>query len=390
MVRRTARRGFNAGRDFWGCSRYPVDECPGKIDIGTAEAQAGGPGAFAQGQFERRRQVHRRRIRATLPIFTALTVLLAVGSYLLLVPQIGWIAGLVAFGACLVGIWTIVRLPPEALYWDRGAKGERKTAEAIEPLLGRGFVVLFGKLMPDDRGDIDTIAIGPTGVWVIETKNLSGSVSILIGKLLVDDRDRQSMVEQVYREAFAVQQIVGELLAPAHTMAAPVLCIHGARTPTFDHSVGGVRVVSGRQLAKLIGEGPQILDPELVQKVADLADRKLRTRGRGRDGDDGDTAGGLARSPARSIDGHAARGHRALCRKQAPEVHGLPAGRSGLPGLPAHTVRSGPSRHRGAGSIPDEGTSVRARFLGTARAAARREAPSLAQLHPRRTPTRPP
>ena len=141
---------------------------------------------------------------------------------MLALPLLGGFAGILACVECLVGIAAIVRLPPEALYWDKGARGERRTADAIEPLIERGFVVLYGKVMPDDRGDIDAIAIGPSGVWVIETKNISGSVSVFNGRLLVGERDRQSMVEQVYREAFAVQQIVGELLAPAHTMVAPV------------------------------------------------------------------------------------------------------------------------------------------------------------------------
>ena len=276
MVRRTARRGTNAGRDFWGCTRFPIDECPGKIDIVPVGTQPPGPGAFAQAEFERRRQRHRRGTRAALPVYTALLILIAVGSYLLALPLLGGFAGILACVECLVGIAAIVRLPPEALYWDKGARGERRTADAIEPLIERGFVVLYGKVMPDDRGDIDAIAIGPSGVWVIETKNIAGSVSIFNGRLLVGERDRQSMVEQVYREAFAVQQIVGELLAPAHTMVAPVLCIHGARTPLFDHSVGGVRVVSGRGLAKLLGEGPAILDAAQVQKIADVADGKLR------------------------------------------------------------------------------------------------------------------
>lgn len=70
-------------------------------------------------------------------------------------------------------------------------------------------------------------------------------VSIVNGRLFVKDQPRQAMVEQVYREAFAVQQIVGELLAPVHMMVRPVLCIHGARLPWLHHSVGGVRVVSG-------------------------------------------------------------------------------------------------------------------------------------------------
>jgi hypothetical protein len=276
MVRLTAQRGSHAGRDFWGCSRFPIDECPGKIDIAPAGVRGGQPGAFAQAEFERRRRVHRRQLRVLLPALVALCCLLGFGVYLVAMPYLRLAAGVPALMVCLVGMVAVLRLPPEALYWDKGARGERRTAEALQPLLSRGFVLFYGRQMPDSRGDIDAIAIGPTGVWVVETKNLSGSVSIVNDRLFVKDQLRQAMVEQVYREAFAVQQIVGELLAPAHTMVTPVLCIHGARLPWFHQSVGGVDVVSGGKVAHLIGEGPQALDAPTVQKVAEIADRKLR------------------------------------------------------------------------------------------------------------------
>jgi hypothetical protein len=83
------------------------------------------------------------------------------------------------------------------------------------------------------------------------------------------------MVEQCYREAFAVQQIVGDLLAPAVLMVVPVLCFHGSRAPRAG-SVGGVRVTSGASLAALLTSGLQKLDPDLVQQVATMLDRKLR------------------------------------------------------------------------------------------------------------------
>lgn len=275
MVRRTAQRGSNAGRDFWGCSRFPIDECPGKIDIAPAGTSQG-PGAFAQARSERERRRHRHMLGALLPMLVAFFCLLGFGAYLAALPYLGLAAGIPGMLVCLAGMVAVFHLPPEALYWDRGARGERRTAGALQPLMQSGFVLLYGRLMPDGRGDIDAIAIGPTGVWVVETKNLSGDVSIVNGTLFVKDRPRQAMVEQVYREAFAVQQIVGELLAPAHTMVTPTLCIQGARLPWLHHSVGGVRVVSGGKVRDLISQGPALLDPETVQKVAQAASRTLR------------------------------------------------------------------------------------------------------------------
>jgi hypothetical protein len=59
-------------------------------------------------------------------------------------------------------------------------------------------------------------------------------------------------------------------------MVVPVLCIHGARTPRFDRTVGGVRLTSGGSLAPLLTSGLRKLDPDLVQEIAKALDRKLR------------------------------------------------------------------------------------------------------------------
>jgi hypothetical protein len=201
--------------------------------------------------------------------------LIGFGEVALLAPIMGPPAGAIGLASFAVVAFAVTRLPREALSWDKGARGERRSAEALDPLGERGFVLLYNRLMPDGRGDIDSVAIGPTGVWVIETKNLSGAVEVVHDRLFVKDYDRQAMVEQVYREAFAVQQIVGDLLAPAVLMAVPVLCFHGLRAPKAG-SVGGVRVTSGSNLAALLTGGLQKLDPDLVQQIATVLDRKLR------------------------------------------------------------------------------------------------------------------
>jgi len=276
MARRTARKGANAGHDFWGCTRYRVDECPGTIDIAPGAAGESVPGAFSQDRFDRAKRAHERKMHAMFPAIVGFAALMGLGELVLLAPLVGAWASAVGIAFFIVALIAVTRLPREALFWDKGARGERRSAEVLDPLGNRGFVILYNRIMPDGRGDIDSIAIGPTGVWVIETKNLSGAVEIVHDRLFVKDHDRQAMVEQVYREAFAVQQIVGDSLAPTMTMVVPVLCIHGSRTPRFDRSVGGVRIASGGTLDSLLTRGLHKLDPDLVQEIATALDRKLR------------------------------------------------------------------------------------------------------------------
>jgi hypothetical protein len=60
MVRRTARRGDFAGRDFFGCAAFGRTNCPGKIDIGAISPTGAPPAAGASVQAV----LNREQIRA--------------------------------------------------------------------------------------------------------------------------------------------------------------------------------------------------------------------------------------------------------------------------------------------------------------------------------------
>jgi hypothetical protein len=66
--------------------------------------------------------------------------------------------------------------PPEWIErWREGAAGERKTARALQRL-GREWTVVHDLPDGDGGGNIDHVVVGPTGVFVLETKNLNGQV----------------------------------------------------------------------------------------------------------------------------------------------------------------------------------------------------------------------
>lgn len=56
----------------------------------------------------------------------------------------------------------------------------------------------------------------------------------------------------------------------------PVLAIHGTGVPRFERAAAGVTLVTGKHLATHLRDRPAALDPELVQRLARLADRALR------------------------------------------------------------------------------------------------------------------
>ncbi|PVX24615.1 MAG: hypothetical protein CW691_07055 [Candidatus Bathyarchaeum sp.] len=60
--------------------------------------------------------------------------------------------------------------------WRAGAKGEEKVAKCLKSLRGR-YRVFHDVVLPRTRGDIDHVVVGPSGVFVIETKNNNGTIS---------------------------------------------------------------------------------------------------------------------------------------------------------------------------------------------------------------------
>lgn len=273
---------------MWGCSRWP--ECDGAINIDPeppapassatpasafAPIRPGTPGAYAQRRADRDRERARLKRRAALPLIVGTAVIVMWGVYLALLTFGATIA---AIGAVLVGgafALSLFRLPFDSLVWAKGIEGERRTAAYLEPLLEGGFVVLYNRGIPGGTGDIDSLVIGPTGVFPIEAKNWTGKVDVRYGRLFVGNYDRTWVVDQVYREALAVQLALGEELTKARITVTPVICAIGG-VASFQKLVSGVHVSDGKGLAKLLADRPTLLDEEAVQRIARLADRQLR------------------------------------------------------------------------------------------------------------------
>lgn len=293
MSVKTAGKGAYEGQPFWACDRFP--KCWGKRGIQGSERLASAPlsrttaptalsapirsdrvaGGSAQARFDREQERQRQRVRMAWPALASIAVVAMLIVFFSLRALVGDIwAGVGAAGTGLLAFAFADRLPKDAQAWRRGAQGERSTASYLTDLEAGGFVVLHDRRMPGSRANIDSIAIGPSGVWIIETKRLTGSVEILNERLRVNDQPRDKLVEQVYRQAVEVQIALGGASVGAPTVR-PVLCIHRAKLPR-EQDVRGVMVVNGRRLAQALQEAPTVLDANAVQAIAREADRILR------------------------------------------------------------------------------------------------------------------
>jgi hypothetical protein len=135
-----------------------------------------------------------------------------------------WI-GVAAVAVLLVGIilalpsWTLILAELAAIAafliagpsvdrdfgrWLRGAEGEEAVGEILENLSADGWHVIHD--VSFGRGNIDHIAVGPGGIFAIETKSHGGRISL--------ERLDAKMLSQAYAEKKALEAVVGLEVQP--------------------------------------------------------------------------------------------------------------------------------------------------------------------------------
>jgi ssDNA-binding Zn-finger/Zn-ribbon topoisomerase 1 len=273
MIVRTARSGARAGHQFWGCSTYPA--CRGIVDIPESAPEPvrgviGQAGGSAQQQHLRRKEAFVRRRAERLPrtlgkaaVVGAVTAILAA-----FVTNPGYGLFLGVLGAVAI-IAVAVVTPASTTAWETGARGEEWTARMLDPLTERGFVILHDCRIPGSKANIDHIAVGPSGVFVIETKNVAGRLRIDGNDVRIAGR-RVRAVEEVRRVASAVATALSTSLEAHGVAVVPVICAHRAELPIFTNRGNGIRVVDGKGLVRLLTTSATVLAPE---SVGDLAGR---------------------------------------------------------------------------------------------------------------------
>lgn len=88
--------------------------------------------------------------------------------------------------------------------WHAGKAGELAVTDALKALPNE-YVLLNDLMLPDGRGNVDHLVIGPNGIFVIETKNYSGYVSCWGDRWYVNRREIGSLSKQAKRNAMAIK-----------------------------------------------------------------------------------------------------------------------------------------------------------------------------------------
>jgi hypothetical protein len=180
-------------------------------------------------------------------------------------------SGLVGLAvAALVG-WRLRFRPSEqARTWQRGANGERRTARLLDRLTRDGFVVFHDLAVPGNTSaNVDHLVIGPSGVFIIDSKQWTGSVHQSSDGLAWHNHyplDRT--LETVRWEA----KMVGRLLG---IRIHPLLCVHGAHVHGGGLHAQGVAIVPAHLLRSALGYDRVLSDAD-VELLAATAWTSLR------------------------------------------------------------------------------------------------------------------
>jgi hypothetical protein len=234
----------------------------------------GKAGGSARRQYERRIELHKQRVRQLLPIAAALGIIAGMVGWFLaaeFMPELKiWIAA-------TLGIGTVLYLLPNRQSADAygiGARGEEKVGAELEKLPA-SYVVFHDVKMPRSRENIDHIVFGPTGVFVVETKAVAGSVTVDDGAIFVGRR-RSSYVEQVWRQASALQGPLSELLADKGLDVQPIVCFTRAELPLFRTELNGLLLLGPKGTRRHIAGRAPVFSEEEIETLVSKAERSLR------------------------------------------------------------------------------------------------------------------
>ena len=154
--------------------------------------------------------------------------------------------------------------PTSTRVWEQGARGERAVASRLDQLAGAHVEVLHDRAMRHPSGrisnaNIDHLAVAASGVWVIDAKSHQGRLEVRrsgglfsprVERLYIAGRDKTALLQKLGNQIAAVTAALAALSAAVPVHGA--LCFVGTELPWFGETIGDIRLVGRRGLARLL------------------------------------------------------------------------------------------------------------------------------------------
>lgn len=185
--------------------------------------------------------------------------------------------------------------------WRIGANGEVRVGGLLMALAQQDprWHVLHAIPIGTAGSDIDHVAIGPAGVFTLNTKHHPSAKIWVGGNTLMINGQRQDYVRNSRFEA----KRTAKLLSSACGLPVPVfgvIVIMGAQSLTIREQPEDVRVVARRRLVRWLSTLPATMDQPTVEHVFAMARRSTTWEGRRLPAGAGPKAGNPARDLPRS------------------------------------------------------------------------------------------
>jgi hypothetical protein len=260
------------GHPLGGPPTPPAPQPPGPQPVILAQPGGGSlgrPGRSALAEYRRRRAAELATWTRSLPWRAPLVAAAGLvagalaGQANLPWPELGGLAAAVLLG------WRLRFRPSEqARAWQRGASGERQTARLLDRLGRDGYVVFHDLAMPGSPANLDHLVIGPSGLFVIDTKRWSGQVYQSADGLVWHDHYRlDRTLASVRWQAVTLGRLLG-------VPVAPLVCVHGARVQGGGLRAQGVAIVPATLLRGALGY-KRLLSAVEVERYAASARLRL-------------------------------------------------------------------------------------------------------------------
>ena len=218
-------------------------------------------GGYANERYSRAHRNWRRRELPPLLVRVVPLALASLGLAYVLPSRGSWFAaGFTAGAAVILVLVEWLYAPEHVLRWKRGALGEEATADLLAPLLAEGWEVRHD--IPHALGNADHVLIGPRGVFLLETKNLGGVVTVDGGVLTTRRVDDPDTIWRGTSVAWRLRKVAAELCDHIETSSGvrpwvqPVVVIWGDFA-TQHVEADGVAYVAGRNLVPWLRGRPQ-------------------------------------------------------------------------------------------------------------------------------------
>ena len=178
-------------------------------------------GGYQQERYEYGLRNWRRRVLPRLRWVTAPFVVAGFAYYVFgPATKLQFLAGAISGGFTALYLWVRDEPPEHVRRHGEGAEGERSTAKALQPLLAAGWYVVHD--IDTGRGNRDHVLVGPSGVFLLDSKKLGGTVTVDADVVRVERLDDE-------RDSYQLPKLAGSLRGEAASLSRELYAAVGIR-----------------------------------------------------------------------------------------------------------------------------------------------------------------